>query len=145
LIVTGEPVALRPLREDLVPVYARWLTTLEVARGLGNTIIYTVEAEKGWYEQAAKPDPGQAHFTVYDRFDLEPIGTTGLINIDHRHGTATFGIMLGERRGQGLGLRPLGWCSTGPSPCSGCTTWIWWCLPGTTPLSAAMRRPASDK
>ena len=24
-------------------------------------------------------------------------------NIDHRHGTATFGIMLGERRGQGLG------------------------------------------
>jgi len=100
LIVTGERVALGPLREDLVPVYARWLTTLEVARGLGNTIIYTVEAEKGWYEQAG---PGQAPFTVYDRFDLEPIGTTGLINIDHRHGTATFGIMLGERRGQGLG------------------------------------------
>jgi diamine N-acetyltransferase len=103
LIVTGERVALGPLREDLVPVYARWITTLEVARGLGNTTIYTVEAEKGWYEQAAKPDPGQAHFVVYDRFDLEPIGTTGLINIDHRHGTATFGIMLGERRGQGLG------------------------------------------
>jgi diamine N-acetyltransferase len=103
LIVTGERVALGPLREDLVPVYARWMTTLEVARGLGNTTIYTVEAEKGWYEQAAKPDPGQAHFVVYDRFDLEPIGTTGLINIDHRHGTATFEIMLGERRGQGLG------------------------------------------
>ena len=40
---------------------------------------------------------------MYDRCDLEPIGTTGLINIDHRQGTATFGIMLGERRGQGLG------------------------------------------
>jgi hypothetical protein len=47
LIVTGERVALGPLRQDLVPVYARWITTLEVARGLGNTIIYTVEAEKG--------------------------------------------------------------------------------------------------
>jgi diamine N-acetyltransferase len=103
LIVTGDRVALGPLREDLVTLYARWMTTLEVARGLGNTIIYTVEAERGWYEQAARPGPGQAHFLIYDRLDLEPIGTTGLINIDHRHGTATFGIMLGERRGQGLG------------------------------------------
>src|SRR5215216_2751049 len=76
LIVTGERVALGPLREDLVPVYARWMSTLEVARGLGNTTIYTVEAEKGWYEQAAKPDPGQAHFAVSARFDLEPIRTT---------------------------------------------------------------------
>jgi diamine N-acetyltransferase len=103
LIVTGERVALGPLREDLVPVYAGWVTTLEVARGVGSTAIYTVEAEKGWYEQAAKADPGQALFTIYDRLDLVAIGTTGLISIDHRHGTATFGIMLGERRGQGLG------------------------------------------
>jgi diamine N-acetyltransferase len=103
LIVTGERVAFGPHRADLIPVYARWITTLEVARGLGNTIIYTVEAEKDWYEQAAKANPAQAAFVIYDRFDLEPIGTTGLLNIDHRHGTATFGIMLGERRGQGLG------------------------------------------
>jgi hypothetical protein len=96
LIVTGERVALGPLREDLIPVYARWVTSPEVARGVGSTIIYTVEAEKRWYEEATKPDPGQALFTVYDRVDLVPIGTTGLTNIDHRHGTATFGIMLGR-------------------------------------------------
>jgi diamine N-acetyltransferase len=103
LIVTGERVALGPLRQDLVPVYARWVTTLEVARGVGSTVVYTVETERAWYEEAAKPDPRQALFTVYDRLDLAPIGTTGLTGIDHRHGTATFGIMLGERRGQGLG------------------------------------------
>ena len=103
LIVTGERVALGPLREELVPVYARWVTTLEVARGVGATVIYTVEAEKGWYEEAAKADPGRALFTIYDRSDLVPIGTAALTNIDHRHGAATFGIMLGERRGQGLG------------------------------------------
>lgn len=103
LIVTGERVALGPLRQDLVPVYARWVTTLEVARGVGSTVVYTVEAERAWYEEAAKPDPRQALFTVYDRLDPAPIGTTGLTGIDHRHGTATFGIMLGERRGQGLG------------------------------------------
>ena len=103
LIVTGERVALGPLREDLGPVYARWVTNLEVARGVGNTVIYTIEAEKVWYEQAAKPDPRQALFTIYERSDLLPIGTTGLTGIDQRHGVATFGIMLGERRGQGLG------------------------------------------
>jgi diamine N-acetyltransferase len=103
LIVTGERVALGPLREDLVPVYARWVTNLEVARGVGNTVIYTIEAEKVWYEEAAKPDPRQALFTIYERSDLMPIGTTGLTSIDQRHGVATFGIMLGERRGQGLG------------------------------------------
>ena len=49
---------------------------LEVARGLGNTIIYTVEAERIWYEEAAKAGtrPRRA-FTIYDRFDLVPIGT----------------------------------------------------------------------
>jgi diamine N-acetyltransferase len=79
------------------------VTTLEVARGVGSTVIYTVEGEKGWYKEAAKADPCQALFTVYDHSDLMPIGTTGLTNIDHRHGTATFGITLGERRGRGLG------------------------------------------
>ena len=142
LIVTGERVALGPLRADLVPLYASWLNTLEVARGLGNTIIYTVEGEKSWYEEAAKSDPGQALFTVYDRFDLVPIGTTGLIGIDHRHGAATFGIMLGERRGQGLGPRPLGSCLIGPLRCSDCTTWTCVSLPGTSRPSTVMRRSA---
>jgi hypothetical protein len=59
LIVTGERVALGPLHANLVPLYAGWLNTLEIARGLGNTIIYTVEGEKTWYEEAAKPNPGQ--------------------------------------------------------------------------------------
>jgi diamine N-acetyltransferase len=103
LLVTGERVALGPLREDLVPVYARWMNTLEVARGLGSTVVFTAEAEQDWYQEAAKANPRQALFTVYERFDLVPIGTSSLTNIDHRHGTATFGIMLGERRGQGLG------------------------------------------
>ena len=142
LIVTGERVALGPLREELVPVYARWVTTLEVARGVGATVIYTVEAEKGWYEEAAKADPGRALFTIYDRSDLVPIGTAALTNIDHRHGAATFGIMLGERRGQGLGTEATRLVLDWPSRCSDCTTWICVSLRGTGPPSTAMRRPA---
>ncbi len=35
--------------------------------------------------------------------DQAPIGWSSLSRIDHRNGTAEFGILLGERRGQGLG------------------------------------------
>jgi diamine N-acetyltransferase len=108
LLVTGERVALGPLREDPVPVYARWMNTPEVARGLGSTVVFTVEAEQDWYQEAAKGNPRQALFTVYDRFDLVSIGTSGLINIDRRHGTATFGIMLGSGAARDWGPRQPG-------------------------------------
>ena len=47
--------------------------------------------------------PEFCDFTVYDRADQAPIGWSSLFHIDHRNGTAQFGIDLGERRGQGLG------------------------------------------
>jgi diamine N-acetyltransferase len=43
------------------------------------------------------------NFTVYDRRDGEAVGTCSLFGIDHHHLRAKFGIVLGERRGQGLG------------------------------------------
>jgi RimJ/RimL family protein N-acetyltransferase len=103
LLISGERAALGPLRADLVAVYQRWVNDREVARGLGAQAVMTVEAERVWYEEASRSDPGRVHFTVYDQDDLAPVGTTALFGIDHYHGTATFGILLGERRGQGLG------------------------------------------
>ena len=51
----------------------------------------------------AKSEPEVVEFTVYDRTDSAPIGTAGLLGINHAHGTAEFAIFVGERRGQGLG------------------------------------------
>jgi RimJ/RimL family protein N-acetyltransferase len=69
--------------------------------------IYMVEAEEAWYEEAVQASsgmqPAAAHFTIYDRADLRPVGTTALMAIDHRNGRARFGILLGERRSSGLG------------------------------------------
>ena len=42
-------------------------------------------------------------FTIYDRSDSAPVGTAGLFQIVHAHGSAKFGIAIGERRGRGLG------------------------------------------
>ena len=65
------------------------------------------EAEREWVEtklkEGAARRPSVAGFTVYDRSDLAPVGTTALMGIDHRDRTAEFGISVGDRRGRGLG------------------------------------------
>lgn len=101
-VVEGERVALGPLRMDLVETYQRWDNDLEALNANGRVIPFTLEAQR---ERIAglsgKPD--LCDFTVYDRSDQAPIGWSALSHIDHRNGTADFGILLGERRDQGLG------------------------------------------
>ena len=104
LNVKGELVALGPLRRDLLPLYQRWINDLEVARGLGIFLPSTVEKETEWYESEAKSEKS-ALFTIYELSTLRPIGTTALINLDHRNRRAEFGIAIGEAdcRNKGYG------------------------------------------
>lgn len=94
--ITGERVALGPIRRDLLPTYTRWLNDFEVLRGLSVGFRpMTAEAEAAWYDGAATNTSG-IQFTIYERESLRPIGNTGLNGIDHRHRTAEFGILIGE-------------------------------------------------
>jgi RimJ/RimL family protein N-acetyltransferase len=106
-IVVGERVALGPLRRDLADDYARWMNQAAVRDGLNQMGIATSESQEKWVEEAlergAKGEPEVVEFTVYDHSDGAPVGTAGLLDILHAHGTAEFAIYLGERRGQGLG------------------------------------------
>src|SRR4051794_34326906 len=106
-LVVGEKVALGPLRRDLSDAYARWTNQLEVRRGLVQRGIATAQSQGKWVEEnlekGAKREPEGVEFTIYDRTDSTPVGTVGLFKISHSHGTAEFGIAIGERRGQGLG------------------------------------------
>jgi diamine N-acetyltransferase len=106
-IVVGEKVALGPLRRDLAASYARWMNQLEVRRGLDQMGIATPESQEKWVEEniekGAMRAPQVVEFTVYDRTDAAPVGTAGLLDIGHANGTAEFAIIIGERRGQGLG------------------------------------------
>src|SRR5689334_5358221 len=94
LIVVGEKVALGPLRPDLAETYARWANQLEVRRGLDRLGIATPETEAKWVEECtaegAKPEPRGVEFTIYDRSDGTPVGTAGLIGIEHIHGLSRF-------------------------------------------------------
>jgi diamine N-acetyltransferase len=106
-IVVGEKVALGPLRRDLAAAYARWMNQLEVRRGLDQLGIATPQSQQKWVEEnierGARREPRAVEFTVYDRSDSAPVGTAGLFDIVHAHGSAEFAIAIGERRGQGLG------------------------------------------
>jgi diamine N-acetyltransferase len=103
LLVRDKRAGLGALRRDLIPTYQRWRNDPEVMRGQGSTNVATIEAVQGWYDQAASADAREVHFTVYNLTNLTPVGTTLLVRIDHHQGTAEFGILIGERRNQGLG------------------------------------------
>src|SRR4029079_7292342 len=87
--------------------YARWMNQLEVRRGLDQLGIATPQSQERWVEEnierGARREPQAVEFTVYARADGVAVGTAGLLQIAHANGTAEFAIVIGERRGQGLG------------------------------------------
>jgi len=105
LSIEGDLVSLGPLRRDLLPLYQRWINDLGTTRTLDlPPQPTTLEKEQDWYEAQTRAQT-DATFTIYERETLRPIGNTGLHEIDHRNGTATFGILIGEPdcRGKGYG------------------------------------------
>ena len=106
LNVVGELVALGPLRADLLPLYGRWINDFGTLRMLGiPPLPVTAEKEREWYEGRAKESENHVMFTSYERETGRPIGNTALHDLDHRNGSASFGIMIGEPdcRGRGYG------------------------------------------
>jgi diamine N-acetyltransferase len=105
ITILGERVALGPLRRDLIPTYTRWRNDVVVAR----TMDYpagpvTIEERTAWFERASR-DTTAIRFTIYEQDSWRAIGITNLHDIDLHHGTAEFGLMIGEAdaRGRGLG------------------------------------------
>ncbi len=95
--LTGQKVALGPLRKDLVPLYHRWLNDFEVIRTLNIGIgPRRLETEDTWYEDTLE-DSSEVSFTVYDKETLEPIGITDLHRISQIDQRAEFGIHIGDK------------------------------------------------
>jgi diamine N-acetyltransferase len=103
--ITGELVALGPLRPELNATYARWFNDFATTQALGDIAPpWTAARQDAWYT-AEVTTPSLIPFTVYDRATWQPIGTTALLDVDFRHRTAEYGIIIGEAafRGSGRG------------------------------------------
>ena len=103
ITIVGEKVALGPIRRDLNARYQRWVNDFEVTRTTAQGMRpITSEAQLDWYERIARSEQDVV-FTIYERSTMRPIGNTGLHQIDHRHRTAEFGILIGEKDCWGKG------------------------------------------
>ena len=105
--IVGELVALGPLDRELLPAYTRWRNDFLVTRTLNHPPgPVTAEEREAWYERVSSGDDASSvRFTVYERATWRAVGMTGLHDVDHQHGTAELGLMIGEgdARGRGYG------------------------------------------
>jgi RimJ/RimL family protein N-acetyltransferase len=104
LVVCGERVGFGPIRRDLIPTYARWLSDLRITRTLAAPCKpMTIEREQAWFDGAVAS--GDVVFTIYELATLRPIGNVGLHDLDEVLGTAEFGMFIAEPNlwNQGLG------------------------------------------
>ncbi len=103
--IEGRLIALGPLRRDLLPFYQRWINSFATQRTVAQVPRpWTLEQEQQWIDGQLTAS-AEAAFTIYEKASTRPIGTTSLVAIDHRNGTAEFGILIGESdcRGKGYG------------------------------------------
>lgn len=105
ITISGEKVALGPMRRDLIPLYHAWITNLETTQYTSLPgAAPSLDEEAAWFEGLAR-NPSTRTFTIYVLPTWQPIGTVNLHEVDFRHRRANMGIMIGEpdMRGSGLG------------------------------------------
>ncbi len=105
--IRGERVALGPLHRGLLPLIERWDNDFRTA-DLGGDDPRPVSAESiaaGWEPLLRGERADWIGFAIYALPDLRPIGITNIRDFSNPHGTAEFGITIGDvsDRGQGFG------------------------------------------
>lgn len=96
LILKSDRLGFGPIRSDLVDTYARWMNDLRVTRTLAApSMPMSAEKEQQWFDGAAVTS-SEVVFTMYVLESMQPIGNTGLHDIDPVSRTASFGIVIGE-------------------------------------------------
>lgn len=103
--LSGETIFLARLRREDLPEITRHFSNLELTTYLGSWgRAYSLEDEQAWYDAISRVRADEVHFGIYERSSGRIVGSTGLREIDHRHGTATFGIGIFDSQDWGVGF-----------------------------------------
>ncbi|HNX01866.1 MAG TPA: GNAT family protein, partial [Candidatus Cloacimonadota bacterium] len=95
--LTGERVFLSPHNPEDYERFAEWVNDPEICISM-NILpqIYSMEKEREILQKFSSTDKGY-HFAIIDKETGKPIGGTALLDVDHIHRKATFGIFIGDR------------------------------------------------
>jgi RimJ/RimL family protein N-acetyltransferase len=108
----GKRVALGPLHRDLLPLIERWDNDFRTADlGGDDPRPHSTESiAAGWEPLLRGERPDWIGFAIYALPDLRPIGIANIRDFTNPHGTAEFGITIGEasNRGRGFGTEATG-------------------------------------
>ena len=107
LNIVGERVALGPLHRGLLPLLEQWdndFQTVDLGGGEPRPVTAAGIAA-GWEPLLRGERADWLGFAVYALPDLRPIGVMNIRDFTNPHGTAEFGITIGDpgERGQGYG------------------------------------------
>ncbi len=102
----GEQVRLRPFRRTDLPRVIAWRGDEELRRGAlwGDAPFGRREALRWLRAVSDGVDPSSVTLAVELRGSTRLVGLTTLTRIDRRHGTAYFGVVIGEKDCWGRGI-----------------------------------------
>ncbi|WP_110887219.1 GNAT family N-acetyltransferase [Deinococcus yavapaiensis] len=104
-IVEGDAIFLGRFVKEDVPDIARHFQNLELTAYLGSIgATYTVEEEQGWYDAESRQTAERRTFAVFEKALERLIGAVSLFDINHRHGTATLGVVIYDPEDWGRGF-----------------------------------------
>lgn len=105
-LLQGEKVFLNAVTREDLPLFAMWFADLEFLSYLMPFSMFpqTLEGETEWYERMRKRE-NTLTFAIRRLDSGALLGSTSLMDINHRIQSAMFGIAVGERSvwGQGYG------------------------------------------
>jgi RimJ/RimL family protein N-acetyltransferase len=103
-IIAHGSVYLRAGERDDIPRFVAWLNDYRTTRTLGLRDPLSIPLEEEWFERmVAGHGKTGYHFVICRLEDDEPIGTTGLFELDLVNGSAGLGISIGEPANRGRG------------------------------------------
>ncbi|HEX6288095.1 MAG TPA: GNAT family protein [Herpetosiphonaceae bacterium] len=102
-IVPGTRIFLTTLLKEDVPLMTAWFNDLETTAYLGMVgTFFRIEQEQEWYDNLAR-QTDQVVFGIVVRETQRIIGSVSLMHIDHAHGSAELGILIGDKTAWGCG------------------------------------------
>ena len=99
----GGKVILRPLVEEDIPHFFKWMNDPEVTQYLRTYLPMSIAQEKDWLDQISRPKPDSVTLAIVDKETGKIIGSMGMTGISHKNRIATTGASIGDKEYWGKG------------------------------------------